>query len=162
MRGEAKAGLKRWAEVLAGGAIVALSVWWLFHSWGLSKALGWIGIVFGLAFAYAGWQRARFTPAGEGLGAVQIDERRLGYYGPLSGGVIDLDELETLSFDGTGRPGHWILRDQSGTSLAIPVNAAGAERLYDAFAALPGLALSDLARAQHRRGRQIWPLWRRV
>jgi hypothetical protein len=70
---------------------------------------------------------------------LQIDERRLMYFGPLTGGMIDLDDLVRLDLDPTGRPAHWMLFASGGPPLAIPVNAEGADALFDVFAALPGI-----------------------
>jgi hypothetical protein len=55
----------------------------------------------------------------------------------------------------------WLLHEP-GQMLVIPVNAAGAEALFDAFTALPGLGSQRLLAARQglRTGTQI--LWRRA
>ena len=73
---------------------------------------------------------------------------------------VPLRELaEIRMIDVQGR-GHWRLRQADGQILLIPVSAAGADLLYDAFAALPGIDMGVLSRAvDARAGTQV--LWRR-
>ena len=42
---------------------------------------------------------------------------------------------------------HWILQDGSGKELAIPINAEGADVLFDAFSSLPGIQTRTLLNA---------------
>ncbi|MEX0369589.1 MAG: hypothetical protein AB3N09_03100, partial [Tateyamaria sp.] len=48
-------------------------------------------------------------------------------------------ELQRLTLDGAQRPPHWRLDQPHQPPLMIPVDADGADALFDAFAALPGL-----------------------
>jgi hypothetical protein len=74
---------------------------------------------------------------------VQIRERRLAYFGPLDGGVMDAEDLLRLELDPSSHPApSWVLTGQGGQRLAIPVNAANAEALFDVFAALPDIQTS--------------------
>jgi hypothetical protein len=104
-------------------------------------------------------QRARFRDAGDGPGAVQVDEGQIAYFGPLTGGVVALTALERLSLDATQEPAQWLLEVPGQEALLIPVNAAGSEALFDAFATLPGLRtermLSEL-RGTRRHAVVIW------
>jgi hypothetical protein len=71
---------------------------------------------------------------------VQVRERRFAYFGPLDGGVMDVDDLRILEIDPTSHPSpSWVLTGEGGQRLAIPVNATGAEDLFDVFAALPDI-----------------------
>ena len=139
LRPEARATLWRWREVLLGGLIGTLGLWWLLNSFGWVRWVAGLIIVGGVLMAVVAVQRLRFNMGTGGAGVVQVDERRLAYYGPLTGGVIDLGDLTRVDLDPTGKPAHWVLRDQSGQMIYIPVNAAGAEALFDVFAALPGI-----------------------
>jgi hypothetical protein len=101
----------------------------------------------------------RFSMGGGGAGLVQVDERRLAYFGPLTGGVIDLGDLTRVDLDPTGKPAHWVLRDQGGQMIYIPVNAEGAEALFDVFAALPGIRterMLDLLKNSPKERVLIW------
>lgn len=139
IRPEASAAVWRWREVLVGIAVAVLALWWLAGPQGL---LGWIApvlLVAAGALIMVGLQRGRFRGAGNGLGAVQVDEGQVTYFGPLTGGAVALRELSRLKLDGSLRPAHWMLEQKDGPALMIPVDAAGADALFDAFATLPGL-----------------------
>lgn len=139
IRPEALAAIKRWREVLIGIAVAVLALWFLAGPQGL---LGWIApvlLVGAGALIMVGLQRGRFRSDGGGLGAVQVDEGQVTYFGPLTGGAVALREMRRLKLDGNLHPPHWILEQADGPALMIPVDAAGADALFDAFAALPGL-----------------------
>lgn len=139
LRPEARAAFWRWREVIVAGVVILLALWWGLDSFGF---LRWLAVLLGLigvAMAVIALQRLRFSSGDEGPGVVQVDERQLAYFGPLTGGVIDLGDLVRVDLDPTGKPAHWILTDLAGQMVHIPVNAAGAEALFDVFAALPGI-----------------------
>lgn len=154
IRPEVRAALRRWREVLAGGALLALGGWWLFGVIGwMMNGLGGLVALAGAALAVLGLQRARFRAESDGPGVVQITEGRVAYYGPLTGGAVDIADLARLSLDRQNRPAHWVLRQPGLDPLHIPVTAKGADQLFDAFTALPGLRteymLRELARESH-------------
>ena len=107
-------------------------------------------------------RRARFAGDGMGPGVVQVVEGRILYMGPVTGGAVSLGELSAIALrhDHTGAAA-WIL-SEPGQMLVVPVDAAGADALFDAFTALPGLGGQRLlaARRKTRMGEQT--LWRRV
>ena len=101
----------------------------------------------GVLLLIAGYQRARFRRAGVGPGIVSLDEGRLSYFGPDTGGVIAVSDLASVDLV-TGKLGSaWTLGDEAGATVVIPTNAAGAEVLFDVFGALPGLQTADVLRA---------------
>lgn len=158
-RPEAKAVLWRWREVLVGVGLALFGLWWIIGP-GLLLALpGWAFVLGGIALGLVGAQRGRFRGAGDGLGAVQVDEGQIAYFGPLTGGVVALAALERLSLDRTASPAHWRLDAPEQAPVMIPVNSAGADALFDAFSKLPGLRtermLSEL-RAQRGHAVVIW------
>jgi len=162
-RPEAKAVLWRWREVLVAAGLVLLGLWWLIGPGGLLVFPAVALVIGGAALGFVGMQRARFrgpgNEVGGGPGAVQVDEGQIAYFGPLTGGVVALTALERLSLDGASRPAHWQLDVPGQPLLQIPVNAAGTEALFDAFATLPGLRtermLAEL-RSGHRHAVVIW------
>ena len=140
LRPEARATLWRWREVLAAAALGAIGLWWAIGSFGVLRWLGVALAVGAAALAVAGVQRARFRQDGQGPGIVKLDERRLVYMGPLTGGTLDVADMTRLELEPMAIPApHWVLTGVGGQSLAIPVNAEGAEALFDVFAALPGV-----------------------
>ena len=140
LRPEAKAQLLRWRETLAGLGALALGAWFALTSYGVLFGLGVVLAIGGAALAVAGVQRARFRLGSEGPGVVQVVEGRVTYFGPWGGGGASLDRLAWLELVPVrGGVGAWVLIEEEGERLEIPVDARGAERLFDVFAALPGL-----------------------
>lgn len=139
IRPEASAALWRWREVLIGAGILLLGLYWII---GPGQLLGWIGgvsVLTGVGLCIVGFQRARFRGGTGGPGVVLVDEGQITYYGPLNGGVIATADLERLALDPTADPAHWVLDQPGQPALFIPVNAEGADALFDVFSALPGL-----------------------
>lgn len=153
--------LAPWRGVLAGGGVAAAGLLVALATFGLTRALGLVLLLLGLALAWTARQRMRWGRGGGGPGVVQVDERRLAYWGPLTGGVIDMDDLRRLDLDPTGRPAHWVLWGPGGQRVEVPVTAAGAERLLDLFAALPGLPVERLLAARAAGGDAPVTVWRR-
>ena len=140
MRPEARALLWRWREVLYAGGIALFGLWWVWGGIGIVKWIGLIILAIAAILALAGIQRGRFRQSGKGPGVVQVAERRLAYFGPLEGGTMDIADLTRLDLDPTSYPTpSWRLTGIGGQSLAIPVNADGAEALFDLFGSLEGI-----------------------
>lgn len=142
---------------------------WPFLPAGLLTAYGWpwlsrgdwpslaaIATVLALTagFVLIEIRRARLSRPPTGPGMVTVAERRIGYWGPEGGGFVALADLTRIELDVD--PGAnpdsmdsdivWRLVTP-GHSLEIPAHAAGAERLYDAFAPLPGIDWDAVAGA---------------
>ncbi|WP_425041025.1 hypothetical protein [Primorskyibacter sp. S187A] len=160
VRDEARAALWRWRETLAGVFVVLLGLYWILRGYGLLYWVGFPVLLAGVALLWAGVPRGRFRGARGGPGVVQIVEGQVSYFGPLTGGMVDLTELKSLDLDATGHPAHWELRGAEAPALHIPVTAQGADTLFDAFQSLPGLSTARLMAAlSHRDGRHA--VWRR-
>ncbi|MBO6868424.1 MAG: hypothetical protein JJ877_15385 [Thalassococcus sp.] len=161
IRPEAQATIKRWSEALAGLALIALGLYWALAGVGwLLNALGWVVAIAGAVLGFAGIQRARFQQTGAGPGMVEIIEGRVRYFGPLSGGVVDLGDLHELRLDPSQFPAHWVLI-HDGAPLEIPLNADGSDALFDAFALLPGLKTEMMLREMERKPAHPVVIWRR-
>jgi len=158
-RPEARAALWRWRETLVGSGVGLWGLWWIMGPGRLLTIPGAACVVAGLALIWLGVQRARFRGSGDGPGVVQVDEGQINYFGPLTGGAVALHELERLSLDASGHPAHWRLDQPGQPALLIPVDAAGSDALFDAFAALPGIRtermLAELQSA-HPQAVVIW------
>ncbi|KAF0675980.1 hypothetical protein [Profundibacterium mesophilum] len=140
LRPEARAALWRWREALCGGAVTALGIYWMV---GPGRLLFWVGgtaTVIGAALIGAGIQRGRFRPAGGGPGVVRVVEGELAYFGPFDGGTLIIEDLTYVDRQGD----LWILRAAGGGTLEIPVDAEGAEALFDVFNRLPGFSMARL------------------
>jgi hypothetical protein len=158
LRPEAKAALWRWREVLAGAGALTFGLWLVSTAFGAAWLIGW-GLTFGGgALIYTGLQRGRFRHAGGGAGVVDIDERRITYFGPETGGSLALEDLDTLA---VVRPHAWELTSSSAPPLLIPVDAEGAEALFDILSVLPGISAERLIAASREAPRNRTVLWSR-
>ncbi|MEB8388824.1 hypothetical protein OO012_16470 [Rhodobacteraceae bacterium KMM 6894] len=139
VRPEAHAALTRWRSVLIWGAVCAFGLWWALFSYGTLVWLGGVLALAGGAMAIAAIQRMRFGQDTNAPGVVRVDEGAIAYFGPLTGGVVARSEMTVLALDRTGRPAHWVLSQPGQPDVMIPLGAEGADALFDAFAALPGM-----------------------
>lgn len=154
--------MARWREALIGTGLMALGLYWTFGTTrGLLTWVGLVALFLGAALSFAGVQKGRSRQGGGGPGVVQIIERRIGFFGPLNGGIVDLDAVTALTFDPTEHPPHWIITHENGPALHIPINAEGADSLFDAFASLPGLSPGRVASVSRQEGMRQVVLWRR-
>ncbi|MFK7753968.1 MAG: hypothetical protein AB8B51_15660 [Sedimentitalea sp.] len=163
IRPEISAVIIRWREVILAGVVLALGLWWVLTGVGIHVWLGYIFCAIGIGWGVAGVQRARFAQDGDGPGVVQIRERRLAYFGPLDGGVIDVADLSRLEIDPTSHPDpSWILTSIEGHSLTIPINAKGSEDLFDVFATLPEIKTATVLDVLSRTPDARVTVWSRV
>lgn len=160
-RPEAKATLWRWREVLCAIVIASLGLSWVLGPGGLIGWIGWVLIAGSLVLAFVGFQRARFRTGSGGPGVVQIDEGRIAYFGPLTGGTVAASELERLVLDPTARPAHWVLQQPGQPMLEIPINAEGADALFDAYSALPGFNTERMLSELNKPGLHPVVIWER-
>ena len=163
LRPEVRAFLERWREVLLAGVVFLLGVWWALTGVGINVWLGYIFCLIGIGWGVAAVQRARFAQDGDGPGVVQIRERRLAYFGPLDGGIMDVADLSRLEIDPTSHPDpSWVLTSIEGQVLAIPINAKGAEGLFDVFASLPDIKTNTVLDVLSRTPDARVTVWSRV
>lgn len=148
LRPAALATLTRWRGPLIAGGAAALGLWAGLAAGGILAALGWVMAAAGLAALWAAVQRARFAPAAEGPGVVSITEGQIAYFGPAGGGFAAIDEVTEILLARRGAQAAWVLRSTGRPDLLIPADADGADALFDAFAALPGLTGAALIAAR--------------
>ena len=147
LRPEALARLARWRELAAALALLAAGLWTATGGGYVLVPVGAFLAVLGAGWAVIGLRRMRFARPATLPGWIEIDEGQLGYYGPGIGGFValrDLTEIRLLTLRGAP---HWRLKQADGQALLIPLAAKGAEQLYDAFAALPGIDMARLSAA---------------
>nr|WP_321365197.1 hypothetical protein [uncultured Celeribacter sp.] len=147
MRPEVKALLWRWREVVVALVVVTLMGLWAASSFGVMR---WIALGFtalSVIFAIAAIQRARFDRGGGGFGAVEVDEGVVSFFSPLTGGQVEIEALIAVTLVPTGKGhAHWQLDAPGQPPLIIPVNAHGAEALFDVFVTLEGLETEKMLR----------------
>lgn len=161
VRPEARRALWRWREAIIAVAVLLLGAYWAFGTGQLLHWVGYLVLLLGFVLLFTGIQRARFRAGRGGPGVVQVDEGAVAYFGPLSGGVVALREMSSLSLDPTGTPPHWILSQPGQADIYVPLNAEGADALFDAFASLPGIRTEFMLAQMRRAGNQKVVIWRR-
>jgi hypothetical protein len=147
IRPELAAEAWRLREVLGGVVLAAFGGWTAAQGGYLLVPLGLGFVALGLGWAILSWRRIRFQQDGEAPGIVRVTEGQVAYFGPRVGGFVglpDLAEIRLLTLRGRRV---WKLRQGDGQVLHIPVEADGAEALFDAFAALPGIDTAALVAA---------------
>lgn len=174
IRPEVAQGLHRWREVIAAAVVVVFGAWLIWLGGYLLMPLGVAACALGLGWALIGLRRMRFARAVDAPGLVEIDEGRISYFaasraralpGPSGnvtslgmGGEISLRELIEIRLLNLQGKQYWRLRSRSGEALLIPLDAAGAGALYDAFASLPGVDMGALSAALDRKtaAQSLW------
>jgi hypothetical protein len=146
IRPSAAKELSRWAEPLAALTLIVMGGWWGVTTFGVLKWLGWVLATAGAVFLLLGVRRARFWRGSGGVGHVDVDEGTITYFSPEGGIVLPVCALVRISLVG-GAQKHWLLNADGFHPLEIPVNASGAQALYDVFASLPGIQMESLLRA---------------
>lgn len=148
IRPELRAWAACWSESLVATAILLAGLWLAFRGGWFFAALGGLVLLVGLSLLIGAWRRLPFRRQIDAPGMVEVDEGAVRYYGAaVPGGEIalrDLVEIRLLRLKGRG---HWRLRNTGGEALLVPVDAAGAAVLADAFTALPGLDMGAVSAA---------------
>jgi hypothetical protein len=147
IRPEVLALIHRYREAL-GASLVVLAGLWLMVLGGyvlfpLGLLVGGVGVV----LTVTALRKARFAQDVAAPGLVELDEAQVGYLAPEIGGFLSLDELVEIRLLVLRGKRMWRLKQADGQALLIPVDASGAERLFDAFANLPGMDTSALVGA---------------
>lgn len=158
IRPEARATLWRWREVLAGAGLLIVGVWWIIGPGQLMGVVGIFAACIGIALCFLGTQRGRFRGASGGLGSVDVDEGQVTYFGPMTGGAVALRDMTELALLRTGITAHWRLTSAQGV-VFIPVDADGADALFDAFATLQGLRTEHMLSVLHQSGAHDTVIW---
>jgi hypothetical protein len=147
IRPAALATFVRLREVGYGLATIGAGLWLIALGGYLLTPVGVAIAALGIGWVVLATRRLRFRQAIDAPGVVEVDEGQVGYLGPTVGGYValpDLVELRLITLRGRRL---WRLKQSDGQTLLIPVDAAGADRLFDAFASLPGMDSAALVAA---------------
>lgn len=166
VRPELARQLRRWREPLAGAAVLAFASWMAASHRGALFFIGCGLAAYGAAMVYTGIRRARFPRRGGGPGIVEVDERRITYFGPAGGGSVSVDELARVVIRNAGLGPlvsdlFWDFTDAEGATLSIPADAENAEALLDALSSLSGVDYDAVIRASAATGRSVFPVWQK-
>ncbi len=147
IRPEVLALLHRYREALGAGVVVVAGLWLVLLGGYVLVPLGVLVAVVGTILAVNALRKAQFTQNVSAPGLVELDEAQVGYLAPEIGGFLSLDELVEIRMLVLRGKRMWRLKQADGQALLIPVDASGAERLFDAFANLPGMDTGALVAA---------------
>lgn len=152
IRDGAAAWLHRWREVIAATLIALLGLWIATGGGFVLIPVGLFVTVTGAGLGLQALRRLRFAQAPAAPGIVEVNEAQIAYLSADGGGFVglpDLMEIRLLTLRGHR---FWRLRQIDGQALLVPVDAAGAEQLFDAFSALPGMDSAALVAAVEGNG----------
>jgi len=147
IRPEALAALRRWREVILAACLALLGLWLATRSGPIPLSAGLALLALSAAWALSGWRRMRFAQDVTAPGFVEVIEGEVRYFGPSFGGAVSLSDLTELRLMTLHGRRLWRLKQRDGQALLIPVDAAGAEALFDGFTALPGLDMAAVLAA---------------
>lgn len=151
IRPELATALRRWAEPIWATGVTLAGLWLVGRGGWFFGLLGGLLAAVALIWLLAALRRSRFTRDIAAPGVVEIDEGAIRYLGASAlGGQIALRELSEIRLMRLHGHAHWRLKSNSGEALLIPLEAAGAPALADAFAALPGIDMGAVAAALAR------------
>ncbi len=160
IRPKVRQEITRWSEVAA--AVGAALVGTLLMRMGgfLFLPVGALLTLLSLGWLLNALRRLSFQRPVAAPGVVEVIEGQVGYFGPTFGGFVALDDVIELRLTDFRGARQWRLKTLSGEVLLIPIDATGAEKLFDAFATLPGIDMAALSAALNR-GASTLPLWTR-
>lgn len=179
--------LSPWREVIAAGLTACFGIWLFLRGGWFFQPLGLGVITIAAIWAMAARRQMHFRRQIAAPGLVEVVEGAIRLYAvpvrpatPLTGmdgaegditsrppasltfggevALRDLTEIRMLRLSGHQ---HWRLKTRDGQALLIPVDAAGAESLANAFAALPGIDMGRLSAALSPSGPEMQTLWTR-
>lgn len=162
LRPEARQHLNRYRDLIIAALVGAIGLYWALTTFGFMVWVGWFLVIVASAFAWSGVQRLRFKTEQGGIGVVSIKEGQITYLAPFDGGVVALSDLDTLVLNYTQDPPCWVLKQLGQADVQIPLNAEGTERLFDVFAALPGLQTGQMLSALERNSGHSIVIWQRT
>lgn len=152
IREGARAALWRGREGIAAGLVAALGLWVAAQGGYLLVPVGLCIAAVGAGLGVQAWRRLRFAQGADAPGIVEVDEGQISYMGPELGGFVSAPELVELRLVTLRGRRLWRMKQADGQALLVPVDAAGAEALFDVFAALPGMDVAALLAALEPQG----------
>ena len=146
-RPEAVASISRLREVIVSAVIGLFGLWLIWLGGLLLMPLGGIVVIMAVGLGLLALRRLRFVQDVASPGVVEVDEGQVAYLGPSTGGFISLREMIELRLLTLRGRRMWRMKQADGQALLVPVDAAGSEALFDAFANLPGMDTQVLVAA---------------
>lgn len=159
IRDEAKQTLWRIREVLIALGLGALGAYWATAFFGLLQYIGYVLLALAVVVFIMGLQRFRFRANTTGAGVVTVIEGQITYFGPYSGGTIAIPDISRITLIQKPTSKCWVLEQPAQPAITIPVDAKGADGLFDAFASLQGLRIEHMLSMLSREIAQPVLIW---
>lgn len=164
VRPEAMAAVIRYREAAISVAVVGLGLWMVSLGGYFFVVIGALVAFAGGALAITALRKLRFARGHGAPGLVQVTEGQITYLSADHGGFAARSEIREIElvFNTNARP-CWRISQSGAQPLFIPVEAEGAEALFDAFVALPNAEPSRFLAALDRKpGQGGVTVWRRT
>ena len=136
-----------WRETIVAMIFAGLGLYWTINSYGTLYFVGYGVLLFGIIFAYVGYQRACFKIKKTGGGIVEFKEGQISYFGPKTGAIFSIEDIECLSIDKSNSSSIWIIERTADYKVEIPTNVEGNEVLFDVFNSLEGFQIHQMLEA---------------
>ena len=136
-----------WREPLTAIVLAALGLYWIINSHGILYTIGLGFLITGTTLAYASYQRISFKRAETGGGLIAFTAGQISYFGPQTGAIFSIDEINCLILDQSNSYSKWIVEITAGNKVEIPTNVKGNEVLFDVFNNLKGFRTEKMLEA---------------
>ena len=136
-----------WRETVVAIIFAGLGLYWTINSYGTLYFIGYGVLIIGIIFAYVGYQRASFKRKETGGGIVEFTEGQISYFGPKTGAIFSIEDIECLSIDKSNSSSIWIIERTTDYKVEIPTNVEGNEVLFDVFNSLEGFQIHQMLEA---------------
>jgi hypothetical protein len=153
--------LRRWQEVILAACLGLFGLWLIVLGGYILMPIGAALVILALSMTILALRRLRFARPSTAIGIVEVDEAQIAYFGPTEGGFISIQEMVELRLLRLNGQQMWRLQQSDGQSLLIPIDATGAEGLFDAFAALPQMNTARLVQELSDTHSDIKTIWRK-
>ena len=133
-----------WRETIVAIIFAGFGLYWTINSYGTLYFIGYGVLITGIIFAYVGYQRASFKRKETGGGIVEFTEGQISYFGPKTGAIFSIEDIECLSIDKSNSSSIWIIERIADYKVEIPTNVEGNEVLFDVFNSLEGFQIHQM------------------
>ena len=156
----------KWREAYFVAFFLILGVWLFLHGAAtlnlVLQALGLVVSLVGIILLRTTIQRIRFRRAQKAPGMVDVTEREISYFGPMSGKTVSLESLNKIELrESEAYAAIWVLHNVDGDPMIVPTTAKGADRLFDAFTSLSGVEMEALVEALNKTPIHNQVIWKR-
>ncbi len=163
--------LRKWSEALVMAAVLLVAIWLYLRADATANAallvIASILIGASIALLFLAIRRVRLHSEKQGFGMVEVQERKITYFGPDTGGAVSIDDLSKVEIVSTHATGYvdvtyWQLTDRWGNILIIPAGAEGSDAMVDSFSALSGVKYDLIIAAMAATDDALFTIWKKT